>query len=206
MDKMGVMVHDVLQDLVTLLVVINPISKVPLFIVLAGHLPADRQTRIAVRAVTIAAIVLLFFLVCGQVALNYLGIDLASVQIAGGLILLIIGLRMVLEDARDPPSSPASDDIAVFPLAMPFIAGPGAIMSVMVLTDDNLYTLRDQAETSLATLFVLIATLGCLLGANGLNRMLGRTGINVISRILGLILSSLAVQAILTGVREVMLR
>jgi multiple antibiotic resistance protein len=202
------MIHSIVQDLVTLLVVINPIGKVPLFIALAGHLPRKEQIRIAARAVIVAAIVLMFFLTVGQPLLNYLGINIVSVQIAGGVILMIIGLRMVLEEVRDPPIAASStpEDIAVFPLAMPFIAGPGAIMTVMVLTDENLFSLRDQVETGLATLIVLAATFACLLGASAVNRLIGRTGANVVGRIMGLVLASLAVKAIVNGLHESFMR
>jgi multiple antibiotic resistance protein len=202
------MVHSIVQDLVTLFVVINPIGKVPLFIILASHLTLARQRAVALRAVLIAGLVLLFFLVFGQPVLGALGIELVSVQIAGSLILLIIGLRMVLEEARDipVPASGNAEDIAVFPLAMPFIAGPGAIVTVMVLTDDDVHTLRDQMETGAAVLAVLVLTLVCLFGANQMNRILGRTGVNVISRVMGLILSSFAAQSLLAGLRLVWLR
>ncbi|MGE4043254.1 MAG: MarC family protein [Acetobacteraceae bacterium] len=197
------MFRSIVQDFVTLLVVVNPIAKVPLFIVLTDQLAPNRQRAVAVRAIVVSLLVLLFFMVCGQPALAALGVNLVSVQIAGGLILLILGLRMVLDEAREPSRQAAGEpeDIAVFPLAMPFIAGPGAIMSVMVLTDNDLYTLRDQAETFVALLAVLAISLVALLGARALNRLLGRTGVNVVSRVMGLILASLAVQSMLTGLR-----
>jgi multiple antibiotic resistance protein len=202
------MIHSIVQDLVTLLVVINPIGKVPLFIALASYLPRPVQIRIAIRAVVIAALVLLFFLVLGQPLLSYLGISMTSVQIAGGVILLIIGLRMVLEEVSEPAIAESStpEDIAVFPLAMPFIAGPGAIMTVMVLTDDDLFSFRDQIETCVAMLVVLAATFACLLGASAVNRLIGRTGANVVGRVMGLILASLAVKAIVGGLHDSFMR
>ncbi len=90
----------------------------------------------------VSALILLVFIVIGQPVLEALGIDLASFQIAGGLVLLIIGLRMIFEEVRDASSQPVhpSGNVAIFPLAMPFIAGPGTIMAVVLLSDNNLYT------------------------------------------------------------------
>ena len=201
------MSHSFLHDLVVLLVVVNPIGKVPLFLSVAGNLLPAEQRRIACRATLIAGIVLTGFLLFGQPALGALGVSMQSMQIAGGLVLLLIGLKMVLEDVHTPTQERVvlSEDIAVFPLAMPFIAGPGAIMAVLDLTDDDLFTLSDQAETFVAMTIALAASLGCMLTAKFMSRILGRTGANAISRIMGLILASLAANSIIKGIRVALL-
>jgi multiple antibiotic resistance protein len=201
------MLDKVFHDIVTLFVVINPIGIVPLFIAIAGNESVAVRRRIAGQAVIIAAAILLVFVAIGQILLEALGIDLASFRIAGGLVLLIIALRMVLEEVRggavrDPAA--ARGNVAVFPLATPFIAGPASIMAVVLLTDNNTYTVWQQAETAVLLLIVIAFTYICLIGADLIQRLLGSTGANVVSRIMGLMLAALAVQSMLSGMRDVM--
>ena len=199
------MLEKLFHDLVTLFVVVNPIGVVPLFVVVAGHESATARRRIASQAIIISAVILLAFIAIGQLVLEALGIDLASFRIAGGLVLLVIALRMVLEETRTTSDTDARRraNVVVFPLAMPFIAGPASIMAVVLLTDNNVYTVWQQAETAVLLLLVLAFTYACLVGAEFVQRVLGPTGANVVSRIMGLILAALAVQSILTGLHDV---
>lgn len=200
------MAEKLFHDLVTLFVVVNPIGIVPLFIAVAGRESAAARQRIARQAIIISAVILLVFIAVGQIVLEALGIDLASFRIAGGLVLVIIALRMVLEETRTTSAAETAairGSVAVFPLAMPFIAGPASIMAVVLLTDNNVYTVWQQAETAALLLLVLAFTYACLVGAEFVQRTLGPTGANVVSRIMGLILAALAVQSILTGLRNV---
>jgi multiple antibiotic resistance protein len=198
--------HKLLHDFVTLFVVVNPVGVVPLFIAVAGQEGRARQRRIALHAVLVSVVILLAFIAIGQVAIEALGIELASFQIAGGLVLLIIALRMVLEEVRAMPrDTGAWGNVAVFPLAMPFIAGPASIMAVVLLTDDNVYTGWQQVETACVTLVVLVITYFCLIGAELVQRLLGSTGTSVVSRIMGLILAALAVQSMLGALRQIRL-
>jgi multiple antibiotic resistance protein len=200
------MLDKLFHDIVTLFVVINPIGAVPLFVAVAGRESTAARRRIAGQAIVIAAAILLAFIAIGQIVLEALGVDLASFRVAGGLVLVVIALRMVLEEARinTADSSEAHRNIAVFPLAMPFIAGPASIMAVVLLTDNNVYTVWQQAETAALMLVVLAFTYVCLIGADVVQRLLGPTGANVVSRIMGLILAALAVQSILSGLHEVL--
>jgi multiple antibiotic resistance protein len=200
------MLEKLFHDLVTLFVVVNPIGVVPLFVAVAGHESATARRRIAGQAIIISAVILLAFIAIGQIVLEALGIDLASFRIAGGLVLLVIALRMVLEETRitSDTNTPPRGNVAVFPLAMPFIAGPASIMAVVLLTDNNVYTIWQQAETAVLLLLVLGFTYACLVGAEFVQRLLGPTGANVVSRIMGLILAALAVQSILTGLHDIL--
>jgi multiple antibiotic resistance protein len=200
------MAEKLFHDLVTLFVVVNPIGVVPLFVAVAGHESAAARRRIAGQAILISAVILFVFIGVGQIVLEALGINLASFRIAGGLVLLIIALRMVLEEAHNPRADGSAfhGNIAVFPLAMPFIAGPASIMAVVLLTDSNVYTGWQQAETAALLLLVLGFTYGCLVGADFVQRLLGATGANVVSRIMGLILAALAVQSILGGFQTIL--
>lgn len=200
------MLDKLFHDIVTLFVVINPIGAVPLFVAVAGRESTAARRRIAGQAIVIAAAILLAFIAIGQIVLEALGIDLASFRVAGGLVLVVIALRMVLEEAsiKTADSSEARRNIAVFPLAMPFIAGPASIMAVVLLTHNNVYTVWQQAETAALMLVVLAFTFVCLIGADVVQRLLGPTGANVVSRIMGLILAALAVQSILSGLHDVL--
>lgn len=133
------MLQKLFHDFLTLFVVFNPIGTVSLFIAIAGHEPVRRQRQIATQGVIVAAAILLSFILVGQPLLEALGIDLVSFQIAGGLVLLIIALRMVLEEVRVAPADTTTStrNVAIFPLAMPFLAGPASIMAVVLLTDNH---------------------------------------------------------------------
>jgi len=196
-----------IEDAITLFIVVNPIGLVPLFIAItSGRTPLERR-RIALRAVVIAAGILVVFVVIGQVLLDALNVGLPAFRVAGGLVLLMIALRMVLSETDARPGAtqagPAASgaDIAVFPLAMPFIAGPGAVMAAVLLTDNDVFTIAEQAATTAVLAVILILTYGVLLAADTVQRYIGPTGTNVLSRVLGLVLTSVAAQTMLDGVR-----
>lgn len=170
------MADKLFHDLVTLFVVVNPIGVVPLFIAVAGHESAAARRRIAGQAILISTVILFVFIGIGQIVLEALGINLASFRIAGGLVLLIIALRMVLQEAHDPraDSSGSYGNIAVFPLAMPFIAGPASIMAVVLMTDNNVYSVRQEVETAGLLVVVLGFTYGCLVGADFVQQLVAR--------------------------------
>ncbi|MDV3349145.1 MarC family protein [Leptolyngbyaceae cyanobacterium CCMR0082] len=198
------MLQHFLQDAVTLFVVIDPIGLVPIFIAITQREPQVSRRRIALLGVGISTLILLAFLVVGQSLLAALDISLPAFRTAGGILLLIVGLQMVLQDSGGHSAStdPASSiDLAVFPLATPLIAGPGGIMSVVLLTDNTKFGFIDQTVTALALLSVLFITFIALLCADLIQKGLGRTGVNVVTRILGLLLAALAMETILAGVK-----
>lgn len=197
------MLQHFLQDAVTLFVVIDPIGLVPIFIAITQKEPQFSRQRIAFLGVGISTIILLAFLVMGQPLLEALEISLPAFRTAGGILLLIVGLQMVLQESGGHSAStdPASSvDLAVFPLATPLIAGPGGIMSVVLLTDNRKFGLMDQMLTALALLTVLLITYLALLSANWIQKRIGKTGVNVVTRILGLLLAALAMETILAGI------
>lgn len=200
------LLHDRLfQDFVTLFVVINPIGNIALFIAVTRHEPAEVARKTAFRGVMVATIILLAFVVIGQLLLNALDIELGAFRIAGGLVLLLISLRMVLESAHQASEEGEGTgyrhDVAVFPLATPFIAGPGAILTAVLLTDHTLYSVPEQVGTTLVLLGVLALQYVLLLASGAVNRVLGETGTSVISRIMGLILAALSIETIIVGIR-----
>ena len=198
--------HHIFTDFVYLFVVIDPLSLVPEYIsITRQHSPQSRR-RTAIRASVIAASILVAFIIVGQILLEALGISLPSFSIAGGLVLLAVSLQRVLttEDIQVDEEAKISGevrDVSVFPLATPYIAGPAAILAVVLLTDNEKFGFAEQAQTTLVMLFILAITCGVLLVSGAVQRLLGATGADVISRISGLILAALAVETILQGIR-----
>ena len=184
------------NEFVTLFVVLDPFSTLPIFLALTGGLDAAQARRLAVRAVLIAGAVLLFFVIAGQALLQAMGIPLSSFQLAGSVVLFLIGLKMIfgeLHQAGDASAPEADHDPAVFPLAIPSIAGPGTMLTVVLLTDHTHHSIVDQIETVVEIAVVLLLTLGVLFAARVVVRLVGKSGVNVIGRVMGLVLASLAV-------------
>ena len=191
------------REFVTLFVVIDPVGSVPVFLFAVAGVAPELHRRFAIRAVLIAGVVLLAFLVGGQFLLELIGQRLGSFQVAGGIVLFLFALTMVFGASKpdteiaDSESDPLSG--AVFPLAMPSIASPGAMLAAVVLTDNHSQSISEQAVTAGLLVLVLIITLLLLLAASMIYRFIGRTGVSVISRVMGIILATIAVDAILGG-------
>jgi multiple antibiotic resistance protein len=197
------MFDQIIRDGVTLFVILNPFATLPIFIALTKHREPAERRRIAMRAVAIAAIILSAFLIAGQFLLEALGIHLTSFQIAGGIVLFLFGLRMIFASDHEDQSAEVEGgfDPSVFPLAMPSIAGSGAIMAVVVLTDNHRFSVPHQAVTLGVMLVILAINLLCLLAAGGIQRLIGETGGQIVSRVMGLILTAVAVETILAGIK-----
>jgi multiple antibiotic resistance protein len=199
--------HRLFNDFVTLLVVIDPINVIPAFMLFTQYHTAQARRRIALRAVVVAAVILVSFIVVGQILLEALGIELPSFSIAGGLVLLAVSLQRILRPTERPTKEEADEvadspqDVAVFPLATPLIAGPGSIITVVLLTDNEQFGLAEQAQTTLIMLGILILLYLMLLVAERIHRLLGSTGADVLSRIAALVLAALSVDIIINGIR-----
>ncbi|MEM7695896.1 MAG: MarC family protein [Pseudomonadota bacterium] len=195
------------REFVTLLVVVDPIGTLPVFYYATRGVDPSRHTAFAVRAVLIATLVLLFFLVAGQLLLEALNLRFGSFQIAGGIVLFLFAMMMIFGDPKSDQEikEAARGDLsgAVFPLAMPSIASPGAMLAIVVLTDNHANSVEEQAITAGLLLGVMVITLVLLLLAAQLKRVLGTTGANVISRVMGIILATIAVDAVLGGLQAV---
>ena len=189
--------NELLFDLVTLWVTIDPLGTVPLYLSVTKHLSAAERRRAAVRATIISFVLLAGFLYLGQYLLEYMRIELLSFQIAGGIVLFLFALSMIFEKDHDHDARPPEGhDVAVFPLAMPSIATPGAMLAVVVLTDNNTHSFMEQTLTCGVMAIVLIATLVLMLLAGRILKLIGPAGANVLSRVMGLILSSVAVEMV----------
>jgi multiple antibiotic resistance protein len=190
----------------TLLVIVDPVGTVPAFLALAGSRPAGDQRRIALKAVLVAGGLMAFFALAGAWLLGHLGISLGAFRVAGGLLLFRIAVDMVFaqherETAAEEQEARTRADISVFPLAIPLIAGPGTLASVMILAG--------EAESRPFGLALLLATgtavlILCYLAlrlSRRVGQALGQTGVNVITRVFGILLAALAVQYVADGVR-----
>jgi multiple antibiotic resistance protein len=196
---------------VTLFVTIDPIGTAPMFVGLtAGHTSEERR-RIAVRGVAIAAGVLLGFALVGELLLGALGIELAAFRIAGGVLLLLLSIDMVMvrhsglrtTTESEEKESGQRADVSVFPLAIPLVAGPGAMTSVVLLMSAAEGALSRSLVVLGELALVLTLTLVCFLSAGKLMKVLGITGVNVVTRVAGLLLAALAVQFGIDGVLAV---
>jgi multiple antibiotic resistance protein len=193
-----------LKSLLTLLVVIDPAGLIPAFVSLAGSRSTAIQRAIARRAVLIAGLVLLAFALVGGPLLEYLGISLGSLQVAGGVLLFLIAVDMVFAQLRRETPEEAVEamsrpDISVFPLAIPLIAGPGALASMLILTSEARGQLAANAIVFASAIVVLVVCYAFLRIARTMAGLLGQTGINVVTRVLGLLLAALAVQYVADG-------
>ncbi len=191
---------------VTLFVVIDPIGLAPLFVALTQGMNAKQRRRIALRACAVAFAVLTLFTLAGEAVLTFIGISMPAFRIAGGLLLFLTALEMLFErrskrrEDRNDETGETDADPSVFPLAIPLIAGPGAIATVILLAGQQ--PGWPGAGIVLGITAVVIAMVYTLFEAAGLmERVLGRTGIVVVTRVLGMLLAALSVQFVLDGLR-----
>lgn len=195
----------ILSDFVLLWAVIDPIGTIPVFIsATRKHGNADRR-RIALRSAMVAAAILVFFIAVGEFVLNAMGVPILAFQIAGGIVLFLFALTMIFGESKpdaEIEEIQQSQDVAIFPLATPSIASPGAMMAVVLLTQNDLYTIDEQIVTALLMLAVVGAAYVLMRFAGVVMRVIGEGGANVVSRVMGMILASVAATQVLEGVRQ----
>ena len=192
-----------IREFVTLFVVIDPVGSLPVYLFALQGVPRKLHRRFALRAIAIATIVLLAFLIGGQVLMETMGLRLGSFQIAGGIVLFVFAMTMIFGESKPSREIEEAERDhlagAVFPLAIPSIASPGAMLAVVVLTNNHTETVAQQAVTAGLLVVVLLLTLGLLLAASTVFRIIGITGASVISRVMGIVLATIAIDAILGG-------
>ncbi len=197
--------HTFIYELVTLFVILDPVSTIPVLLAVTVGLPRKDAFKVAAYAVSIAFVVLLVFIVGGQPLLNALHIPMPSFQLAGSIVLLMFGLRLVLgtvtAEAAALPEGASMFERALYPLAIPGIAGPGSMLTVVLLTDNNKRTIAEQAITTGELVICLVVLLGIYAMSRFLYRVLGRGGIEIVSRVFGLIVSSIAVNNLIIAVK-----
>ena len=205
------MIELYISSLITFFVVIDPPGCAPIYAGLSASASSLQKRAMAVRAVGVSALILFVFALFGEALLKGLGISLASFRIAGGIMLFLIALEMVFEKrterredrAAKVASDPEVEDVSIFPMAMPMIAGPGSIASVMLLMSRNSGIERSLVVLG-AMVTILLLTLVALLAAGPIMRILGAKIEAVITRLLGVLLAALAVQFVLDGLSVVL--
>lgn len=190
--------------------IVDPIGIVPVYLALVGSEPLHEQRRTAARATLTATIVLTLFAATGTAIFHFFGITIPALKVAGGILMFSMALEMMRAKASPVRNTPeetsdaqSKDDVAIIPIGIPLLSGPGAIATIIM------WSSRAHGASEMAALFISIVlvtgiTLITLLFAGRVVRLFGKTGINVVSRIMGLILAATAAQFVLDGWREAM--
>ena len=185
-----------LHDFVAFWVVIDPFAVLPVFLALTSQATSAERRQLAVASILVAAAVIGFFIACGQLLIESIGISLRAFQIAGGVVLFLFAVSLVLGEtaSRSPDTTAATSpfEAAVYPLAIPAISGPGTMLSAILLTDNARFGVVDQIQTGVSAAAVLF-------GATPITRTIGPGGANVLKRIMGMILAAVAANTVLTG-------
>ncbi|MBI1418283.1 MAG: NAAT family transporter [Limimaricola sp.] len=198
----------VISAFTTLFIVIDPPGLAPVYIALTQGMPAAQRHRIGLRACITAGVLMLAFLFLGEAVLGFIGITMPAFRIAGGVLLFLTALDMLFQRRQQRRQENAADgaaehqdDPSVFPLAIPLIVGPGAITTIILLAG-HARTATDFAAVALVMAANLAVVMLTFLAAPFVERVLGKTGINIVTRVLGMLLAALAVQFILDGLRS----
>lgn len=193
---------DFLATFIFFFAVIDPIGTVPVFIAVTRGYDVNAKRKIAYMASFAAAAILLFFTLVGELILTAMGIPLPAFQIAGGIVLFLFALSMIFGESKPEEEiriAEAHHETAIFPLAVPSIAGPGAMLGCVLMTENSRYNFWEQFQTVLMMLAVLVVNLVLMLIAGKVHRIIGNAGASVVSRVMGLILASVAVTNTLAG-------
>jgi multiple antibiotic resistance protein len=192
-----------ITSFVTLFVVIDPLGLIPLFIALTHGMAPEHRRAVGLRACVIAAVLLTLFGLLGQKLLDFVGISMPAFRIAGGILLFLTALDMLFErrtQRREGQTPDAAHDPSVFPLAMPLIAGPGALAAMILLVGQSGSGVQGTALVLGLMLAVIALIYALFLAAGPIERALGRTGTMVITRLLGMLLAALSVQFVIDGI------
>tara|TARA_R110002072_G_scaffold30957_10_gene96031 strand:+ start:1152 stop:1781 length:630 start_codon:yes stop_codon:yes gene_type:complete len=194
---------DYVATFIVFFAVIDPIGTVPVFIAVTQQFDQKARRRIALIATLAAAAILLFFVAVGEFILIALSIPLPAFQISGGIVLFLFALSMIFGESKPEAEvklAEAHHETAIFPLAVPSIAGPGAMLAAVLLTENARFSITEQAQTAAVMLSVLAVVYVLLLSAGWINRIIGNSGASVVSRVMGLILAAVATTNALAGI------
>ncbi|NIZ60981.1 MarC family transcriptional regulator [Sedimentitalea sp. CY04] len=204
---------DLFERFITLWVVIDPIGTIPVFIAVTAGMAASDRRKTALLATVVSIAVLLFFLMFGQLLIDALGISLLSFQVAGGIVLFLFALTMIFGESKpasdkqsvevDEQAQDSAPSPAIFPLAVPSLASPGAMLAIVMLTDNAQYGVGDQAITGVVMAGVLAVACLFMVLADPIIRVIGNSGAAIVSRVMGMILASVAADAVLSALVEI---
>lgn len=195
---------DIIAIFITFFAVIDPIGTIPVFIAVTARHSKLSRSKIAMIASLVAAAVLLFFALLGEILLNAMGVSLFAFQLAGGVILFLFAITMIFGESK-PDSElkivASESETAIFPLAIPSIASPGAMLAAVLMTSNKVHGVFDQLLTITIMLSVVAVAFTFMMLAGYLHRIMGTSGASIISRVMGLILSAVAAENILNGIK-----
>ena len=195
---------DYIATFIFFFAVIDPIGTVPVFIAVTRKFEENIKRKIAIQATILSSLILVFFIIAGEVILNAIDVPLASFQIAGGIVLFLFALTMIFGESKpdeEMKNISSSDETAIFPLSVPSIASPGAMLAAVLMTENTQYSFMQQLQTTGIMLSVMLVVLIFMLASTFIHRYIGNSGASIISRVMGLILSSVAVNNILEGIK-----
>ena len=198
-------IEELISVFVILWAVIDPIGTVPVFIAITKNYDKLEKISIAKKSSLVAASILTFFLVVGEFILKKVGVPLSAFQTSGGVILFLFAMNMIFGSSKPEEEIQLvknGTETAIFPLAIPSIAGPGAILAVVLLADNERHSLTYQAITLVMVLFVLFINYLLMRASHKIHTKIGNAGAIVISKVMGLILASMAANNILVGIRD----
>lgn len=194
----------------TLFTIVDPFGLAPIFLSLASRFDRKKQVKMIIKSVTVATIVSAFFLFFGKYIFHYLEISFEAVYIVGGILLFLIGLEMIYAKPSKTKTSPEEqeealchDELSIFPLAIPMLSGPGTIATLIMFSSRS-PGFQNQILILTALILALASAALCMYFSVGLVRILGKTGLNVLGRLLGMILCSMAVQFIINAVQAIL--
>lgn len=201
------MLDTLLPPFMILFVTMDPIGNMPIFMTLTESPRPDYSKAMARRAVLIGGLVLLMFAFAGEAFLNLLSISLPAFRIAGGVLLFVVALQMIFEEEQKDKAAdaenPHENDVSVFPLAVPLIAGPGSIASIILMMSEQHGSVGGQAAVIIALCAVLLITYILFRMSTLCARLMGQTVNQVISKILGIVLGAMAAQFVIDGISAV---
>ena len=194
-----------LTSFVALFIIIDPIGLTPVFIAITQGMDDSLRRKVALRSVLVSAFVISLFIVGGETVLGFIGISMPAFRIAGGILLFLTALDMLFQRRskrrENQTEQELVDDPSVFPLAIPLIIGPGAIATVILIAGAK-PGLVGIASTGFITALVLLTVFVFFFAASRIEKLLGKTGIDVLTRLLGMLLAALSVQFVIEGLFE----
>lgn len=194
---------DYVATFIIFFAVIDPVGTVPVFIAATRGYDTKAKRKIALVSSTVAALILLFFVVAGELILTAMSIPLSAFQIAGGIVLFLFALSMIFGESKPEEETrlaEAHHETAIFPLAVPSIAGPGAMLAAVLLTENAKVEFWQQVQIAGVMVLVVLLTMVLMLMASGIHRLIGNAGASVVSRVMGLILAAVATTNTLAGI------
>ncbi len=194
------MVEKLLQDLLIIWATVDPIGTMAIFAGLTAGMTVAQRRRTALRTVLYAGAVLIGAIVVGQIILTAMGIRLISFQLGGGVILFLFGMQMIFGAPYTRLKTEPDHDIAVFPLAIPGTATPGAILAVILLTDNHIHPIPVQFGTALVTILVLGVTWLMLIFSERILQVIGTGGASLLTKVMGMILAAFSVELVMNAI------